>query len=803
MAAPQPGVWGIDLGQCALKAIRLQEVDGEVKATAFDYVEHPKILSQPDADPDQLTREALEQFLSRNKLKGDIVVISVPGQTGLARFVKLPPVEEKKVAEIVKFEAKQQIPFPLEEVVWDFQKIGSGEVTDGFALETEIGLFAMKRDMVNRAIQQFRDVGVEIHIVQMAPLSLCNFVSYEQLKKDAGAAPSEDADQACVVALEIGTDNSNLIITDGNKIIWQRPIPLGGNHFTRALTKDLKLTFAKAEHLKRNAIKSPDLKKILASLKTVLNDFVGEVQRSLGYFTNTHRNAKIEYMLGLGNAFRLPGLQKYLQEKLQLEVRKLTKLERITGDEVLAAPQFSENILTFSVAVGLALQGLRKSHIYTNLLPNEIKFERLVRAKKPWAAAAVAALILAIAGITFASSIEFGAVKNKKLDDAIALSKKAIDEANALNKQYDDEVAKIDASKKAIDLIGAGVDQRLNWRLLYQYVNMALPRPDGSNLSKRAVSGRNVLETYVTNQAKEALQMLDERRFANVEGVENAKKPEQRRKEEEQIKKNLIQINVEGVNALYTEDVPAFFKAISEKNTFRGMEPRIELPLAKELRAGKKREELDESVKKVVPEKAWIIEIRGYAYHNKKADFVEDTILENLARPEKMFQGKEGKLPPDLVKKVQERVRFLFLYQLETIENVRPGQFALIGSSSLPGLIAGGKDKGGSGPVPGGGPMGAEGMGSGAPVEGGVPKVDRSGWAPTGPVASSVLKGGGGGGAPGVPDAVPMGPPIMPGKGDGIFKKDDIVVAPRTEFIIFFVWNEPVLAWDATAKVGE
>ena len=90
----------------------------------------------------------------------------------------------------------------------------------------------------------------------------------------------------------------------------------------------MKLTFAKAEHLKRNATKSPDLKKILSALKPVLNDFVGEVQRSLGYFTNTHRDAKIQYMVGLGNAFRLPGLQKFLQEKLQLEVRKLQKLER-------------------------------------------------------------------------------------------------------------------------------------------------------------------------------------------------------------------------------------------------------------------------------------------------------------------------------------------------------------------------------------------------------------------------------------------------------------------------------------------
>src|SRR5712675_915138 len=167
MAVHTPGVWGIDLGQCALKAMRMEMKDGQLRATAFDYIEHPKILSQPDADPDQLTREALEKFLSRNDLKGDTIAVSVPGQSGLARFVKLPPVDEKKIPDIVRFEAKQQIPFNLDEVVWDYQKLGSGMVTDGFALDTEIGLFAIKRDTVNRYLQHFRDVGVEVNIVQM------------------------------------------------------------------------------------------------------------------------------------------------------------------------------------------------------------------------------------------------------------------------------------------------------------------------------------------------------------------------------------------------------------------------------------------------------------------------------------------------------------------------------------------------------------------------------------------------------------------------------------------------------------
>src|SRR5438105_1158740 len=242
MAKKTTGVWGIDLGQCALKAIRIEKTHDDIVATSFDYIEHPKMLNQPDAEPDQLLREALEKFLSRNNLRGDIVAISVPSQSGLARFVKLPPVEEKKIADIVRFEAKQQIPFNLDEVVWDYQKIGAGDVTDGFAMNIEIGLFAMKRDMINRYLQHFKDVGVEIHFVQMAPLALCNFVSFDLLGRGARTKDEEDTKGGCIVALDIGADSSNLVITDANRVIWQRPIPLGGNHFTRALTKELKLT---------------------------------------------------------------------------------------------------------------------------------------------------------------------------------------------------------------------------------------------------------------------------------------------------------------------------------------------------------------------------------------------------------------------------------------------------------------------------------------------------------------------------------------------------------------------------------
>src|ERR1700733_301297 len=391
MAKIQP-VWALDVGQAALKALKL--VPGEtpdmVTAEAFDYIEYPKILSQPDADPDQLVREALETFLERNELKGCKVAIAVPGQAGLVKFIKLPPVEKKRIPDIVKFEARQQIPFALEEVVWAYQQIGGDEEgeEEDFTM-AEVGLFAMKRDQINRAILPLTVAGIEVDIVQMSPIALYNFISFDQIK----GSGSKDS----VVLLDIGADNTDLIITDGSRI-WQRNVPIGGNHFTRELAKELLLTFAKAEHLKRNATKGPDPRAIFTAMRGVFNDFASEINRSIGFYSSINRTAKIRKVIGLGNGFKLPGLQKFLQQNLNQEVDKMENFEKLVGDEVKGAPQFQDNLASFGVAYGLGIQGLNRGGLGTNLLPPEIERIRLIRSKKPWALAASALIML---GLTF------------------------------------------------------------------------------------------------------------------------------------------------------------------------------------------------------------------------------------------------------------------------------------------------------------------------------------------------------------------------------------------------------------------
>jgi len=394
--AKSDAVWGIDIGNAGIKAIRCRPSEDaeQVEAIAFDYIEYPKILTQPGADPIELVSEALKQFQSRNNVRGDRVAIAVPGQNGLARFIKLPPVETKQIPQIVLYEARQQIPFDLSDVIWDYQSLGGGgEEIEGFALETVVGLFAMKREQVFRAIEPYQASGIEVEFVQLTPLALYNYIAFDRFQQRLREDYNPDDPPESLIVLSMGTDASDLVITDGHRV-WQRSIPLGGNHFTRALTKEMKLTFAKAEHLKRNAAAAEDPKAVFQAMRSVFNDLVTEIQRSIGYFTSINRSAKIGGMVALGNAMKLPGLRRYLAQNLELEVERIDSFTCLSGVEVASVPAFKENIGAFGVAYGLAVQALGKSALRTNLLPPELLQQRMIRNKKPWAVAAAAVLLL-------------------------------------------------------------------------------------------------------------------------------------------------------------------------------------------------------------------------------------------------------------------------------------------------------------------------------------------------------------------------------------------------------------------------
>src|SRR5215204_1276187 len=226
--------WGIDIGNRALKAIKLVRDGDRFRVDDFEIIEHEQILSQAGDNKESLLQTALAHFMERHETKNSVVGVSVSGQQSFARFIKLPPVEEKKIPEIVRFEAIQQIPFPLDDVEWSYQLFRNPDSPD-----VEVGIFAMRKELINQHIKFFTDQDLNVQTVQMNPLAVYNAMYYDQRV------------EGTTMIIDLGAENTDLIIADQDTI-WLRSIPIGGNNFTEPLVKSFKLNFTKAEDLKRN-----------------------------------------------------------------------------------------------------------------------------------------------------------------------------------------------------------------------------------------------------------------------------------------------------------------------------------------------------------------------------------------------------------------------------------------------------------------------------------------------------------------------------------------------------------------------
>ncbi len=318
------------------------------------------------------------------------------------------------------------------------------------------------------------NAGQEVELVQTSPLALYNFLSYDVLGHRVENGEPPDREEHYIL-LDMGADNTTLLVSNGRSI-WIRNVPIGGNHFTRALTKEMKLTFAKAEHLKCNATRSPDPRAVFQALRPVFNDYVSEIQRSIGYFSSVNREAVVSKVLGVGNGFKLAGLQKFLQQNLQYEVERVDSYNGLVGDSVLNSSLFQDNIMSFTVPYGLALQGLGVTRIRTSLLPPEIAMERKIRRKKPWAIAAAAGLLGAFSLSAVGNAMVYKSVSEETFKpghEAVATLKSAVGKNSS---DYETALSKHNEIKdKGLELTGS-LDRRELWLEVYKAINEALPR---------------------------------------------------------------------------------------------------------------------------------------------------------------------------------------------------------------------------------------------------------------------------------------------------------------------------------------
>lgn len=359
--------WGIDIGKSSLKAVKVEKLKGnQLQVVDIALIEFEQ-QGDEEVDRDQQVRDALERLKGQKKTAGDSLFFSIPGHGTFNRTVSLPPVEAKQIPEMVRWEAQQQIPFPIEEVIWDWQKIDNEE---DFG-EVEVNLFAVKKEIIHNFLATLEGVGFQASGIQIAPLALFNFINYDQQPEGA------------VVAIDMGAEFSDLVVLNGTRI-WIRNLQIAGNDITRAVQGKFQIPFGEAEKLKLKAAKSKHANKIFQVMKPILKDLVGEIHRSVGYYKSQNPDVRFDKVLLLGNGTKLVGFKRFFRDNLSDYAIELVKgLKRISVSNRVNVNLLSQNIASFGIALGLAVQAAGEAVNNVVLIPDEIKQAEELKKKQP------------------------------------------------------------------------------------------------------------------------------------------------------------------------------------------------------------------------------------------------------------------------------------------------------------------------------------------------------------------------------------------------------------------------------------
>jgi type IV pilus assembly protein PilM len=305
-------------------------------------------------------RELLKSILKGKKIKGEMAAVSVSSQSVFTRFVKMPFSESKKLEKLIAFEAQQQIPFPLEEVSWDYQVVGTNEG------ESEVLIAAIKQDSLSEQMQVFQNTPIIPHIIDIGAMAMYSALLHGQIQ------PEEK-----VIILDIGASPATLILHHPGGY-WVRSLPYSSLNLTQGLMRNFDLSYEEAESLKFKgfimnessfARPSDEINyKINHLITSGAKKLYTEISRSLNFYRTQFKDIEFDRIILGGGGSRLDDLKAYLGSKFRVTVDSACPLQGIEVSSDLDTKEIGEVAYLFSEAIGLGLRQIGDCKVKLNLM---------------------------------------------------------------------------------------------------------------------------------------------------------------------------------------------------------------------------------------------------------------------------------------------------------------------------------------------------------------------------------------------------------------------------------------------------
>lgn len=331
---------GLDIGSHSVKCVQLEKRGTTayrlLSAGAFEIAPEGINLEE---DPRKAIVSAIRKGIQGINVKRTTIITAIGGVSTAIRQIELPFMTEKELASAIKWEARNYIPFDINDVELDYQIINTSKASN----RLDIVLVSIIKDFVRYHLELLREIPIDPHIIDVNPLALVNAVLFnEEIEKDE-----------FVVLMDIGDKNTTLSVYSEEGQYFVRNIMISGNDLTEDIMKGNGLSYAEAEKFKM----SEDSAGLIETIKPSLDNLVREVRRSLTFYENQTKIKGFSKIFLTGGSAPLKGLDGYLSTELGLPVEILNPFRKINVEQASLLSPFGNGLCKLALAVGLAIRG--------------------------------------------------------------------------------------------------------------------------------------------------------------------------------------------------------------------------------------------------------------------------------------------------------------------------------------------------------------------------------------------------------------------------------------------------------------
>ena len=333
----------------------------------------------------------ISQIMRETGIRPAPLVVSLGGQMVFPRFAKIAPVgDAAKLEQLVQYEVEQNVPFPIDEIVCDHQFLGTSADGDMATM-----IVAAKLDGVRAVTDAVASIGLKPAVVDVSQMAVLNALRYA----NPGLAGSN-------VVLDIGAKTTNLILVEDEKI-YTRSIPYAGNTITKEIAQAFGCSFEEAEQLKleRGYVSLGGVTededeitdRVSKIIRTVLTRVHAEISRSINFYRSQQGGAAPSRIFLTGGSVRLPQLDQFFMETLQVNVEYLNPFTSVRVGGKVNADALESDAFILAESVGLALRQTDVSGlIRIDLMPPELVAQARNVRRIPFLVAGAACLLAAL-----------------------------------------------------------------------------------------------------------------------------------------------------------------------------------------------------------------------------------------------------------------------------------------------------------------------------------------------------------------------------------------------------------------------